>query len=258
MGFFDKFGGKKEGKNKNNSLPLPPMPENKNTSVPPVSNFKNNESITTQTNTITTTKTMPRSSPPDSFKSNTEIKENSLFQSSPIIQETKKITTIKNPDQSTIDQLHLDATSILPNNNNLSTSSKNNLPNKLPDLNIPTPTDDILPEFDDSPSISFFEENVINLPQIPAFETTNIKTESQILSNDNHGPLYIRTDDFSQILSNVDNMKKNVSESPNYVYMLKNLKKNTDIEHKNYAKLLEDIQRKLIYVDNLLFETMRN
>ena len=52
-------------------------------------------------------------------------------------------------------------------------------------------------------------------------------------------------------------MQNYIKESPNIIYMLKNLKKNTDLEHKNYAKTLEDIQRKLIYVDNVLFATMR-
>jgi hypothetical protein len=38
------------------------------------------------------------------------------------------------------------------------------------------------------------------------------------------------------------------------IYSLENLKKNAEVEHKNFKEGLEDIQRKLIYIDKVLFE----
>ena len=68
-------------------------------------------------------------------------------------------------------------------------------------------------------------------------------------------PLFIRTDYYSQVLSNLDTMKNYVKESSDIIYGLENLKKNTDMEFKNYKNVLEDIQRKLIYVDKVLFSS---
>jgi hypothetical protein len=66
-------------------------------------------------------------------------------------------------------------------------------------------------------------------------------------------PLFVRTDNYSMILNTVDTMKNYVDESAEIVYSLENLKKNADIEHVKYKNTLEDIQRKIIYVDKVLF-----
>jgi len=121
------------------------------------------------------------------------------------------------------------------------------VPDELPELSVPSPSRP-LPLFNNVNIDRDFE-----LEEIPIFDTAKeIK-----VTNIKRGPLYIRTDEFSQILNNIDTMKNYVLESPDTIYILNNLKKNLDNEHKNYAKVLEDIQRILIYVDNMLFESMK-
>lgn len=66
-------------------------------------------------------------------------------------------------------------------------------------------------------------------------------------------PLFIRTDFYSQVLTNLDNIKSYVNESSEIIYNLENLKRNSDSEHRYFKKVLEDIQRKLIYIDRVLF-----
>jgi len=67
-------------------------------------------------------------------------------------------------------------------------------------------------------------------------------------------PLYIRTDFYSQILTNLDTMVSYVTESKETINSLETLKRNADIEHKKYKRTVEDLQRKLIYIDRVLFK----
>jgi hypothetical protein len=96
--------------------------------------------------------------------------------------------------------------------------------------------------------------------EIPFFDidssSINSKTDS-FEDFQKKGPLFIRTDDYSKMLDCISSMKEYVKESPDIVLVLKNIKKNNDLEHRKYIKLLEDIQRKLVYIDNLLFEAVK-
>ena len=66
-------------------------------------------------------------------------------------------------------------------------------------------------------------------------------------------PLFIRTDNYSEVLTDIDTIKNYVNRSNDFIFNLKNLKKNTDVEHNYLKEIMEDIQRKLIYVDKVLF-----
>ncbi|MFH2019833.1 MAG: hypothetical protein ABIJ34_00310 [archaeon] len=125
------------------------------------------------------------------------------------------------------------------------------IPERLPDLSIPMPRtnfgfEEEIPAFD----ISIFNET-IQRDILPPTVTT------ELLSLKDQGPLFVRTDDYSQIISNLETMSGYIQESPGVIYVLNNIKRNMDMEHKNFAKVLEDMQRKFIYIDNLLFESMK-
>jgi hypothetical protein len=68
-------------------------------------------------------------------------------------------------------------------------------------------------------------------------------------------PLFVRTDDYRHILNNFIDIKEQLNESEEIIYRLENLKKNNDEEYSAYKNTIEDIQRKLIYVDKTLYET---
>jgi hypothetical protein len=125
------------------------------------------------------------------------------------------------------------------------------VPDELPDLEVPKPTGYFkeLPGFREIPAFELGKEERDILPLHDTKELLELKKD---------GPLYIRTDDYSQIMSHIDTIAGYIQESPGMIYVLHNLKKNMDLEHKNYARLLEDIQRKLIYIDNMMFESMRD
>ncbi|MFH0875580.1 MAG: hypothetical protein V1859_06585 [archaeon] len=67
-------------------------------------------------------------------------------------------------------------------------------------------------------------------------------------------PLFVRTDDYKQILNNFIDIKDVLSESEETIYRMENLKKNSDVEYVEFKKAIEEIQRKLIYVDKTIFE----
>ncbi|MEK6916313.1 MAG: hypothetical protein AABW92_01085 [Nanoarchaeota archaeon] len=121
------------------------------------------------------------------------------------------------------------------------------VPNTLPDLQIPVPAElDSIPFFSDArmeelPELPVSKKKLAELPEI------KIKKQN----------IFIRTDDYSQILSNIDSMVLLGKQGPEIVYMLKNLNQNSNIVHEKYLNTLEDIQKKLIYIDNLLFESMK-
>lgn len=71
-------------------------------------------------------------------------------------------------------------------------------------------------------------------------------------------PLFIRTDHYSSVLTTIDSVKEYVTNSPVIIYNLENLKKNIDIENKKLKECIEDMQRKIIYVDKVLFERDTN
>ena len=96
-------------------------------------------------------------------------------------------------------------------------------------------------------------EELFNLPVIDMEEDT--ESYGRFKYRDLKKPLFIRTDHYSQILTNIDTMKNYVEESSDKISMLNNLKRNADIEHKKYKQVLEDVQRKLIYIDRVLFDS---
>ncbi len=95
-------------------------------------------------------------------------------------------------------------------------------------------------------------EELFNLPVIDVEEDT--ESYGRFKYRELKKPLFIRTDHYSQILTNIDTMKTYVEESSDKISMLNNLKRNADIEHKKYKQVLEDVQRKLIYIDRVLFD----
>ncbi|AJF61414.1 TPA: hypothetical protein HA239_04440 [Candidatus Woesearchaeota archaeon] len=118
---------------------------------------------------------------------------------------------------------------------------KISVPDSLPDIDIPVP-----PDIEEIP---FFRNAAVAKPaaELPEFAVKEIKK----------GPVFVRTDEYSGMLSGIDSMEGVMKEGQETVYLLKNLKKNADTVHEKYLNTLEDIQKKLMYVDHLLFESMK-
>lgn len=142
----------------------------------------------------------------------------------------------------------------------MDTENFSGIPDALPDFNIEAEPDENQTGFryEEStlPSLKLnFEQKNDELPSLPPrseLEPLPILTVDEKPLKE-EGPLFVRTDKYKVIISCLDTISDYVIRGPEVIYMLKNHKKNADIEHRNYAKILEDIQRKLIYVDSVLF-----
>jgi len=244
MGFFNKFNKRNVGdKAIKKGLPVPPMPKKMAAMpIPP----ENKKPTTEPTKPI---KPVTKDEPKKEQKRVVEKKDEVVLKQSPIItqaqtsaeptapkkvsgSEPQKLKELPKPQPALMQKIDTPVT---------------NVPDKLPDLR--------------ARSLVFVEEEIpafldiqpVVLPNIPGFDVVEAK------ENENTVPtIYIRTDQYGHMLTNIATMKNYVLDSTEVISSLKNLKKNSDIEHKRYGDALEDIQRKLIYVDNVLFQTMRD
>ncbi len=74
------------------------------------------------------------------------------------------------------------------------------------------------------------------------------------LHNEIRRPLFIRTDQYKDVRENTIELKKNLEEIDETYYRIDNLMQEQESEFNIFKKSLEDIQRKLIYVDKTIFE----
>jgi len=129
-----------------------------------------------------------------------------------------------------------------------------NIPQNLPKLSIQNFERELSnAPLDNIPFFSDVESNKGELEVLPIIDTEQPQYTNFKYQNLNK-PLFIRTDYYSQILSSIERIKSHVVESSEIIYSVENLKRNADMEHEYYKQVLEDIQRKLIYVDKVLFE----
>lgn len=69
------------------------------------------------------------------------------------------------------------------------------------------------------------------------------------------GPLYIRTDTIRAVLDYIEQLKSKFTEEDNLVFRLKEVKSAQDEHYESFRQTLEDIQRKLLFIDRSLFES---
>ena len=68
------------------------------------------------------------------------------------------------------------------------------------------------------------------------------------------GPLYIRTDRFKQVLEDIELIKAKFKEEDDIFFRIADIKGSQDQKFEDFRKSLEDIQRKLLFIDKSLFE----
>lgn len=67
-------------------------------------------------------------------------------------------------------------------------------------------------------------------------------------------PIFITIDNYEKSLHNIIDIKANVKEFSEIIYRIENLNDSQNSTYTNFHNMLEEIQRKLIYVDNTIFE----
>ncbi|MBN1503152.1 hypothetical protein JW930_06405 [Candidatus Woesearchaeota archaeon] len=118
---------------------------------------------------------------------------------------------------------------------------------KTPTEDVPSPPPNLRSEI--SPlELGELEEKYLGKSLLPLDEEIEVRKHLK-------KPLYVRTDDYRRILENFLYIKDTLKESEERIYRLENLKKNADLEYKYYKNSVEDIQRKLIYIDRTIFQS---
>jgi len=67
-------------------------------------------------------------------------------------------------------------------------------------------------------------------------------------------PLFIKTDQFRDAKKSVGIMKSKLNEADEITYRMDNLKEDQDSQLELFHKKIEDVQRKLVYIDKTIFE----
>jgi len=98
--------------------------------------------------------------------------------------------------------------------------------------------------------------HISNLPQRERIEpfVPPVRKREELLRREIKGPLFVRQDSYKAIIDGVSIIKKKLKESDDLVLNLNGIKDSKDKEFERWRISLEDIQRKLIYVDKILYE----
>jgi len=68
-------------------------------------------------------------------------------------------------------------------------------------------------------------------------------------------PLFVKGSDYRSIINGVNTIKKRILEAEKIFDDLQNLKKRKEKQRNEWVSLLEDVQRKLVYVEKSIFKT---
>jgi len=85
-------------------------------------------------------------------------------------------------------------------------------------------------------------------PQEP-IDLTKEKPETK-----SRGPIFIKVDDYRNILENVNVIRNKINESDYIIEALNDLKTKIDSEFEKWREEFEEMQRKVMYMDKALFE----
>ncbi len=69
------------------------------------------------------------------------------------------------------------------------------------------------------------------------------------------GTLFVRVDDFRNVLSEIKSVKDEINDFNEKIAQLHNIKNNKDKSHNQFGSVLKDLERKYLFIDKTLFET---
>tara|TARA_Y100000310_G_C20693181_1_gene823730 strand:- start:1977 stop:2585 length:609 start_codon:yes stop_codon:yes gene_type:complete len=135
----------------------------------------------------------------------------------------------------------------------------------IPAMNIPKPAMHSQPVMPAPPKIPAMVTKEVPLPQKvapspaprmqePIMRKPTIKMPPAPEQGGMILPSYMKVDDFKEMLGGIQITKQNLKECDEIFSRLNQLKNDEDKEFEKWRSKLEDLQRKLIYVDKVLFE----
>ncbi|MBU0461221.1 MAG: hypothetical protein KJ574_01405 [Nanoarchaeota archaeon] len=95
------------------------------------------------------------------------------------------------------------------------------------------------------------------IPQLEGFPTAPfIPPEKPRLVRQRvaQGPLFVRMDEYKEFLDDIERMRNDFKENENIYVRLNDYRTEQDKHFEKFHEALEDVQRKLLYIDKTLFE----
>lgn len=145
---------------------------------------------------------------------------------------------------------------------------KPEIPEEMPKLPVSKPPE-ISEEMPKSPEFPRFEEKVKPLPSqkltppphrarhpISQMERATIREEKHVLMHETtpSKPIYLEVENFKEIKRSATLIKNDLRNADEILVKLQDIKENKDKKFNKWQKTMEDIQKKMIFMDKTLFE----
>lgn len=97
------------------------------------------------------------------------------------------------------------------------------------------------------------------IPTLPSKEAEEGVKRPKVVVKEQKFPgmgrdMFVKADKYKEILEGVDTIKRKVKESEDILESLNEIKNIKDEEFEKWRTLLEDVERKSVYIDKTLFE----
>ena len=133
------------------------------------------------------------------------------------------------------------------------------IPEKIPSLEEIPEAPPEMPEIE-TPEPTIEEPNIeepvpSKIPRLEGLEPVPYKEPYEFkLHREARGPIFVKVDMYKEILDDVAGMKQSLKNDENIYARIMDLKTEEDKRFEHIHRTFEDIQRKLMYVDRMLFE----
>ncbi|MFC1754941.1 hypothetical protein ACFL96_16375 [Thermoproteota archaeon] len=96
-----------------------------------------------------------------------------------------------------------------------------------------------------------------HVPPLEGFKPTKFIAPAEahlVMHRTAGGPLFVRMDEYKSLLDDISQMKTGFKENENLYTRLNDYRTEQDKKFESFHEALEDVQRKLLYIDKTLFE----
>ena len=128
------------------------------------------------------------------------------------------------------------------------------VPDDIPPLEgIPAPPGfETEPEIQPMPTQQPVLETAPPRPEHPIYITPDEPPETR--RKEMNGPKYIRSDRFKAVLDDIAQIKAKFKEEDDFFFRINDIKSAQDQKFEDFRQSLEDVQRKLLFIDKTIFE----
>lgn len=120
---------------------------------------------------------------------------------------------------------------------------------------ISSPKEKMIPHLSEEefkPVSEVVKPEIPEMPELP--EIPELPKEKVIKQEILEGPIFIKSRDYQEVLGKINKIKENVQHTEDVFKKMNEIKNEKDKIFDEWKKSLEDIQRKLIYIEKSFFE----